>query len=183
MGAGGFRYCGSLLGPAALLFPHESKLNEVADRLAAAVTTEFGVRGLNGIDFIARDGVPCPIEVNPRYSASMELLERSRSVSIFQIHEKACRGSLPTQRPGQSEQVQGKAVVFARKNIVMRNTREWLGDASLADIPHPGERVRRGRPICTVFASGEDADSCYERLVARAADVYRITESGRRSAA
>jgi predicted ATP-grasp superfamily ATP-dependent carboligase len=182
MGAHGFRYCGSLFGPPGILFPDQPQLTEVARRLASAVTKEFGVRGLNGIDFIATGGVPIPIEVNPRYSASMELLERAASLSIFQVHEQACRGALPGV-PIESERLLGKAVVFARKNVVMRNTREWLEDASLADIPHPGEKIRRGRPICTVFESGDDAESCYERLVRRAAAVHREAESGRRSAA
>jgi predicted ATP-grasp superfamily ATP-dependent carboligase len=182
MGAGGFRYCGSLLGPTDVLFPNQSQLTEVAGRLASAVTKEFGVRGLNGIDFISIAGVPIPIEVNPRYSASMELLERAGSLSLFQVHEQACRGAVPS-GGSESERVLGKAVVFARKNVVMRDTREWLDDPSLADIPHPGEKIRRGRPICTVFGSGHDAESCYERLVRRAAAVHRETESGRRSAA
>ena len=182
MGARGFRYCGSLHGPSGILFPGQPKLMEVAERLASAVAKEFGLQGLNGIDFIATNGVPRPIEVNPRYSASMELLEQAEAMSIFQVHEQACGGVLPTGRI-ESEAIHGKAIVFARKNVVMGDTREWLDDTSLADIPHPSEKIRRGRPICTVFASGSDADSCYERLVNRAAAVYRVTESGRRSAA
>jgi predicted ATP-grasp superfamily ATP-dependent carboligase len=181
MGAQGFRYCGSLLGSPALLFPDQPALGDIARSLASAVTKEFTVRGLNGIDFMAAGGVPCPIEVNPRYSASMELLERSRSLSIFEVHERACRGTLP--KPLESAGVQGKAVVFARRNVVMGDTREWLEDKSVADIPQPGERILRGRPICTVFARGDDADSCYAGLVSRAAAVYRSTESRKRPAA
>ena len=182
MGARGFRYCGSLLGPPGILFPGQPKLMEEAERVASAVAREFGVQGLNGIDFIATDGVPCPIEVNPRYSASMELLERAETMSIFQVHEQACGGVLPAGRI-ESKGIHGKAVVFARKNVVMGDTSEWLDDTSLADIPHPREKIPRGHPICTVFASGSDADSCYESLVSRAAAVYRLTESGGRSAA
>jgi predicted ATP-grasp superfamily ATP-dependent carboligase len=182
LGVRGFRYCGSLLGPLGALFPDQPQLTEIARRLASAVAREFGVRGLNGIDFIASGGVPIPIEVNPRYSASMELLERTGSRSIFPVHEQACRGALPSAGID-PERVLGKAVVFARKNVVMRDTREWLEDAALADIPHPGEKILRGRPICTVFGSGDDADSCYERLVRRAAAVHREAESGKRSAA
>jgi predicted ATP-grasp superfamily ATP-dependent carboligase len=182
LGAGGFRYCGSLLGPPASLFPDQSKLTEVAEGLASALAREFMIRGLNGIDFIATGGVPRPIEVNPRYSASMELLERAEALSLFQIHEQACSGALPTVRIA-SERVHGKAIVFARKTVVMGDTRGWLDDPTLADIPHPREKIRRGHPICTVFATDRDADSCYERLVSRAAAVYRITEPGGRSAA
>jgi uncharacterized protein len=181
MGARGFRYCGSLLGPPAILFPDQPAVADVAPHLASAVAKEFTVQGLNGIDFIATGGVPCPIEVNPRYSASMELVERHGALSIFAVHEQACRGVLP-ELVGLAR-VQGKAVVFARRNVVMGDTRDWLQDGSVADIPQPGERILRGRPICTVFASGDDADSCYAGLVSRAAAVYRVTESRKRSAA
>jgi predicted ATP-grasp superfamily ATP-dependent carboligase len=150
--------------------------------MATAVTNAFEVRGLNGIDFIAEGGIPYPIEVNPRYAASMELMERCQALSIFEVHEQACRGALP-KFEDLAGGVQGKAVVFARRNVVMRDTREWLEDTSVADIPQPGERILPGRPICTVFASGDDADSCYAGLVSRAAAVYRLAESRKRSAA
>jgi predicted ATP-grasp superfamily ATP-dependent carboligase len=165
-----------------VLFPDQPRLLETAERLAVTITKEFGVRGLNGIDFIASDGGPRPIEVNPRYSASMELLERAYGLSIFSVHEQACRGFLPAARVG-LERVCGKAIVFARKNLVMGDTYPWLDDRTLADIPHPGEKIRRGSPICTVYGSGDDTDLCYERLVARAAAVHRDAESAGRSAA
>jgi uncharacterized protein len=182
VGASGFRYCGSLVGPAAELFPDQPALIEIAGRLAAAVTEAFGLRGLNGIDFMAQHGVPYPIEVNPRYSASMDLVERVSALSIFKVHALACQGSLVPAPEGPGR-VEGKAIVFARRNLVMGSTREWLDDTSLADIPHPGERIRRGRPICTVFARGDAVASCYEQLVARAKEVYRTTEPRKRRAA
>ena len=40
------------------------------------------------------------------------------------------------------------------------------------DVPHPGERIEAGRPVCTVMADGRDAASCYQELVRRAAAVY-----------
>jgi len=40
------------------------------------------------------------------------------------------------------------------------------------DIPHPGERIAEGRPICTVLAAGGDALACHAALVDRAARVY-----------
>ena len=88
-GAGGFRYCGSILvAPEMPLFGH-------ACRLAAAVTQAFGLVGVNGIDFVARRSVPYAVEVNPRYCASMELVERARGISIFEVHARACAGELP----------------------------------------------------------------------------------------
>jgi predicted ATP-grasp superfamily ATP-dependent carboligase len=181
-GAHGFRYCGSLLGPATGLLRHQEKLLEGAARLANAVTEAFGLVGLNGIDLIARNGVPYPIEVNPRYAASMELVERARGLSIFEVHARACDGALPAPFVPLTT-VEGKAIIFARRNVILGDTRAWLEHGSFADVPHPGEMIRRGHPICTVFASGRDAAACHRLLVRRAAGVYRAAELSKRGAA
>jgi len=183
-GARGFRYCGSLLaGREAPLFHRAGEVAATATALAAAVTEEFGLVGLNGLDFIARDGIPFPIEVNPRYSASMELVERALEprVSLFRLHERACSGVLPgaTAAP---RHVAGKAVVFARRTVTIGETSHWAADG-IADIPRPGERIGRGHPICTVFAEGRDARECHERLVKKARRIYRMVASPAQGAA
>jgi predicted ATP-grasp superfamily ATP-dependent carboligase len=183
LGAHGFRYCGNILGTASTpLFPRQRELLEKAAALAEIVTREFGLLGLNGIDFIARNGVPYPIEVNPRYSSSMELVERAHHISMFRVHTDACRGILPTvAAPGIL--MTGKAIVFARRDVVLGDTQPWTRQAWLADIPHPGERVGRGQPICTVLAEAGDEKACYRLLVRRAAEVYRLVEArGKRAA-
>lgn len=182
-GAHGFRYCGSLLStPRVGLFPGQAELLETAAALAMAVTEEFGLVGLNGIDFIAQNGVPYPIEVNPRYSASMELVERANGVSMFRIHTQACGGIL-VDEPPPAPKVEGKAIVFARRDVTMGNTLSWVESRWVADVPHPGERIQRGRPICTVFARARDANACHRLLLRRAAMVYRQVERRRQGAA
>jgi predicted ATP-grasp superfamily ATP-dependent carboligase len=172
-GAHGFRYCGSLLGNGtAPVFPRYGELLETAAALAREVTREFGLVGLNGIDFIARKGVPYPIEVNPRYSASMELLERAHGLSLFEVHLRACEGILPSELqsgPG----IEGKAIVFAKRDVILGKTEAWLNRREFADVPHPGENIPGGRPICTVFARGSDQSTCLRRLVRQAGLVYR----------
>jgi predicted ATP-grasp superfamily ATP-dependent carboligase len=180
-GAGGFRYCGSLMGEG--LFEHQASLLDRARALADAVTGEFGLVGLNGIDFIARAGVPWPIEVNPRWSASMELLEGRGGPPLFALHAEACLGRLTAAAPYRIRGTVGKAVVFARRDLTLGATRAWLRDPSVADVPHRGERVPRGRPICTVFASAKGPDACLRALAARAAAIYRATDSESRGAA
>ena len=59
-------------------------------RLASRLARELALVGVNCIDFVARDGVPIPVEVNPRWSSSMELVERAHGVSIFGVHAAAC---------------------------------------------------------------------------------------------
>lgn len=181
-GAHGFRYCGSLFGDPSGLFERGEELLAPAAALATTLTTEFGLVGLNGIDFILRDGVPYPIEVNPRYSASMELIERAHGLSIFETHVRACRGILPW-APAPKSSVEGKAVVFARRDVTVGDTRHWIDHPSFADVPHPGERIRRGHPICTVFAKASDAEHCHRLLLKRAATVYRAAGPAKRGAA
>ena len=145
------------------------------------MTHEFDLVGANGIDFIARDGVPFPIEVNPRYSASMELVEQAYGVSVFGAHAAACaRGTLPEFDLGRARRdtrAFGKAIVFARHDVTCGDTRPWLGDPTVRDVPHPNEHVPAGRPVCTVFATGADSAECYASLVRRADVVYATLES------
>ena len=174
-GAGGFRYCGSILvAPEMPLFGH-------ACRLAAAVTEAFGLVGVNGIDFVARRGVPYAVEVNPRYCASMELVERAYGISIFEMHARACAGELPgldlTERG--SADAPGKAIVYARDDMVPEGTARWLEDDDVRDVPPPGEPIGRRHPICTVFARGRTVASCHAALAARARAVYRSLEGHR----
>lgn len=180
LGARGFRYCGSLMGPG--LFPAQETLHGRAEELAAAVVRAFGLIGLNGIDFVARAGVPWPIEVNPRFSASMELLERFAGLPLFTLHADACDGRLPAEAPA-PDRVVGKAIVFARREVTPGSSRRRLHGPAMADIPRPGERIGRGRPICTVFAAGRDSASCLRALAARANAVYRAVEPAARGAA
>jgi uncharacterized protein len=172
-GAKAFRYCGSLLGGGVSpVFPRHKELLETASAMACEVTRSFGLIGLNGIDFIARNGVPHAIEVNPRYSASMELLERSLGLSLFELHVRACDGILPPElqpEPG----IEGKAIVFAKRDVVVGQSDAWLTRPDVADVPHPGESIPTGRPICTVFAQAPDQSTCVRRLVRQAGLVYR----------
>jgi predicted ATP-grasp superfamily ATP-dependent carboligase len=182
-GAHGFRYCGSLLATMRRpVFDRQEDLLKVARGLAEAVTEEFGLVGANALDFIARGGTPYPIEVNPRYSASMELVERATGLSLFELHRAACGGVLPAELP-QARAVTGKAVVFAQRDVVVGEGLRWTMDGDMADVPHPGERISAGRPICTIFASASDASVCVQRLRAGADRIYRTIQTRARGAA
>jgi uncharacterized protein len=176
-GASGYRYCGNILAAAGdAAVARDAPLLDAACALARVVAAEFGVVGLNGVDFVARDGVPYAIEVNPRWTASMELVERAYGLSMFGAHAEACEaGALPAfdlARARRRAGAIGKAVVFARRDVVAGDTRAWLADPSVRDVPHPRERIRAGRPVCTVFAEARDAAACYAALVRRADAVY-----------
>ena len=172
-GAAGYQYCGSILAAAGdPQFSRDEALVQAAGALAHVVAKEFGVVGVNGIDFIARDGVPYTIEVNPRWAGSMELVERAYGLSGFGVHAAACAcGTLPKfdfAKARRGVGALGKAIVFARRDVTAGDTHALIADASVRDVPPPGTRVPAGRPMCTVFATGHDSVTCYAALERRA---------------
>jgi uncharacterized protein len=171
-GAVDFGYCGNLLplnlagapviGPALLAQVQE---------IAALVTREFGLVGVNGLDFVLSHGRVCVIEINPRYSASMELIEWAYQLPIFDLHVQACqRGVLPVfdLAPRLPERAfYGKAILYAERDAVAANTPQWL-DRGIRDVPVPGENLAEGSPICTLLAREPTRDRCFASLVSQA---------------
>src|SRR3989475_4835285 len=180
-GARGFRYCGNILGPAGdPQFSADERLLDRATVLAECVTRAFGVVGVNGVGFVARRGRPYAIEVNPRYTAAMELVERAYGISLFAVHVRACQGGLPAfdlaAARRHAPDAVGKAIVYARRPTALGDTRSWLLDSDMRDISPPGTRFAPREPICTIFARGRDAAACFAALAHRAARLYRDGE-------
>ncbi|HJZ75558.1 MAG TPA: ATP-grasp domain-containing protein [Vicinamibacterales bacterium] len=177
-GSSGFRYCGNMLTAAG----EDDDAVDAARAVMAAACEAFGLVGANGIDLIVKDGVPYAVEVNPRWCASMDLVDRACAVSVFGLHAAACRdGVLPDfdlSRARLVARTTGKAVVFAREDVTIGDTRAWLSSGGdRRDIPNPGTRIRAGHPVCTVYAEGRDAAECRAELVRRAGDVYAALDA------
>jgi predicted ATP-grasp superfamily ATP-dependent carboligase len=175
-GAAPYRYCGNIVAPVNdPQFDRGAELFQRAYDLAAAVSDAFDLVGVNGVDFVARDGVPYPVEVNPRWCASMELAERLTGTAVFAAHARACVDGHVTPRPHAARAI-GKAIVYARADCEAGDTHGWLADASVADIPRSGDTISAGQPVCTVFAEAADSAACHAALVQRAAAVYASVE-------
>src|SRR5262249_30309839 len=71
-----FHYCGSV-GPLSLDVRQHGDLQ----RLGGVLATRCGLRGLFGVDGVWRDGTLWPVELNPRYTASVEVLEHATGLS------------------------------------------------------------------------------------------------------
>lgn len=168
-GAAGYAWSGNLTGDDVL--PRQAEVAESALAAAEALTREFGLRGLNGLDFMARGGLAVVIEVNPRWTGSAELAERARGVPLFPAHARAVAGELaplPAMAPG----VFGKAVIYARSAWTARDTDAWVRDQHVCDVPAAGTTIPAGAPICTVLAHADTPERCLEALRERAAMVY-----------
>jgi len=141
--------------------------------IGACLAREFNLQGLVGVDAIFQDdGGVYPLEVNPRYTASMELYDRAGR-ALFHDHVAACRdGILPPQHPPPPEQnIHGKAIVYAQHNATVTSAfteyccRRNAGPvAEIADIPVPGQQILRGQPVATVFANGGERGDVHRGL-------------------
>ena len=124
-GSDGYRYCGSMMSLEENdAWEGDGRVMTGARALAEATSALFGLVGVNGIDFVVRDGVPVPIEVNPRWSASMELVDRVCDVPVMAAHVDSCNSGTPPRVRRRCEGgVMGKAVVFATADVAVGDTR------------------------------------------------------------
>ena len=162
-GAHGFAYVGNLL-----ISNPDAGLLERLNVLDTTLTQAFGLVGLNGIDFIVNGEQLSILEVNPRYSASMELAEEAEAWPLLLWHTAGCRRqALPVLPERHDRNVFGKALVYARRDELLPDTTQWLAKGR-RDVPPAGGPIHAGFPMCTVTAVGRDQQLCYAHLLAEA---------------
>ena len=136
------------------------------------------LRGLFGIDFLCDDHQPRLTDVNPRYTATVELFEHAFGVPLLREHRRAFGddGTAPAQPcdfPTRADHLVAKAILYADHDRAIPDTISALGtgrpaDGSdppiVADIPAFGTQIRAGHPICTLFAAGQTERECLRVL-------------------
>ena len=173
LGAGGFTYCGNL-GPIEL---EEETLREVG-RAGVATAAEFSLRGLFGLDFILTDDGPVFIELNPRYTGSVEVIETSCGFATIPHHLSACRdGELPSMAPPPSRAC-AKAILFAETPVALSASHALVEEdaGTIADIPAVGETIEPGSPLLTVLTEGPDLANCEANLARLAREARALFE-------
>jgi len=183
LAGGGFAYCGST-GPVALSAHQKAELT----RIGAALAKHFQLVGLFGVDLIQADSTEVSgseytvIEVNPRYTASVELLERAYNIHTIPWHLAACAtGQLPCAAELASLRANSwhiKGILYARREarfhaelaeyVRKQNASPHAGQLAdwprIADIPATGTIFQPGMPIVTLFASGVDSTVAEQHL-------------------
>jgi predicted ATP-grasp superfamily ATP-dependent carboligase len=171
--ATGWNYAGSVT-----VTPQDWVQEVVA--FAGLLSSQHSLSGAVGVDCIRESsGQTVVLEVNPRPTSSMELVERTDGVSIAASHLKAFDIDSPQADaiPSHSNlPVAGKAILYAEKPVVMdsevvktlaRLAERWSPDEGLpaiADLPPQGCKIKTGSPLLTIFADGDTTESV-ERLL------------------
>lgn len=160
-GVRGYRWCGNLVPPR--LPPGErDALLAQARAICSCLAAAFALRGLFGVDVVWDGERAWTVEVNPRPTASLEAIEAACGVGVFDAHLGACAGALPRVDPACSRSA-GKAVLFATEDVVIGDSERWL-ERGVRDVPHPGERIPAGRPVCTLVTTATTPDDALARL-------------------
>jgi uncharacterized protein len=171
LGARGYTWCGNVVPPR-LPARERHALAGVARAICAHLAAAFGLRGLFGVDVVWDGAQAWVVEVNPRPTASLETIETVHGVRSFTAHLEACAGRLPPAATARSSAdpagAAGKAVLYASDDLRVPDTREWPA-CGIRDVPHPGEPIAAGHPICTLVATGRSPETVLADLEARAA--------------
>jgi predicted ATP-grasp superfamily ATP-dependent carboligase len=186
LGAPPFAYCGSI-GPLALSEHSRHGWQRLGDCLAK----EFSLTGIFGIDAIVGEGRIVPVELNPRYTASAELIERSANGSAVAWHCRVCRdGDLKdTAAAGELDAAPtryfGKAVLYARRNeATSHRVTDWLTHSpsirwpAFADIPQAEAPIAAGHPLLTLFSEGGSPADAEANLREKARQTYEAVSPG-----
>lgn len=193
-GVRGFTWCGAIgVARTELARPVRRQFD-----LLGGMLVELGLTGVVGVDVVVdRTARLWVVEVNPRPTASMELIERATGLSIAAAHLAACGADCPSAAPSRGGGVPGtKAVLFASRptsidagmvDRIRALAATWSeGDAGpqgVADIPRPGQVIPAGGPLLTVLAArgpGRDASAVLRRRVAAVAAAVSPPAGGAR---
>jgi predicted ATP-grasp superfamily ATP-dependent carboligase len=162
-GAEDFRYCGNIT-------PLQYPCAELAE-LAERIISELRLVGSNGVDFLITEKGPLVVEVNPRFQGSLETVEFSTGLNVFQSHLEAFQGKLPEQP--HSKNTAGRVIIYADKDMKIRRI---LGLEWATDIPRPGTKIGKGNPLISILAVGKNRQEVMKLLKNRTRFIRKFTQ-------
>ncbi|NOQ81722.1 MAG: ATP-grasp domain-containing protein, partial [Methylophaga sp.] len=128
---------------------HRQQLKLATDK----ITFNTGLLGLNSLDFIvSNQGKLLILEVNPRPSASAELIHKE--INLFQHHIMACYRKLPLTPIIQPVTHVSLHFIYADHDLLIPTDMTWPLECS--DLPSGGTFIQKEAPICTVLLVHSD---------------------------
>jgi uncharacterized protein len=149
----GFQWTGNVTPPR-VPDRERAELDGQLRAVCAEVTARFGVRGAFGVDAVWDGHYAWVLEVNPRPPAGLELF----GPGSFEAHVRGSRGlGLPTfGTPPATSYAKVKLVLFADRDLRAPDP-GWWPAGLVRDIPHAGETITQGAPVCTLISTTDGA--------------------------
>jgi predicted ATP-grasp superfamily ATP-dependent carboligase len=79
---------------------------------------------------------------------------------------RAFDGELPHQQL-ETRRAAAKAILYAATDTVVPDTEDWTAP-EIRDVPHPGQRIGAGHPVCTLTAAAPTPQAAVDELGRRA---------------
>ncbi|KCZ70652.1 putative ATP-dependent carboligase [Candidatus Methanoperedens nitroreducens] len=167
-----FAYCGNIT-------PFSTGFNKEMIEYAKQIALEFRLSGSNGVDFLLTEKDVVAIEVNPRFQGSIDTVELSTGMNIFDAHVRSFEGQLPESR--EPVCFAAKAIMYANKKTIIYQKLsdrliKYMDNKHAADIPQPGWVVQPDEPIATVLETGKIREGVLEKVKRYAHDIKIMTE-------
>ena len=149
-----FQFCGAVTGTL-----EENQVTSL-ERLGALLR-RLKLYGLLGVDFIlTNNGEIYILEVNPRYTATMELLEPCWQAPLLQYHIESFTGEHTALKQVRNSPNSGKLIIYAQESCHIddhkhRRLTRLAADqgVKLSDLPFADTKIEAGHPVLTVLAS------------------------------
>jgi uncharacterized protein len=163
-----YKYTGSY-GPIGLSQPNMDRLESFAE----LAQRDSQIKGLWQADFLIHDGELTLLEINPRWSASMDILNDCLGLPLVRLHVD-CLGCTLNEatlheieagrRLAPTPRLLGKRIIYADRPFVVTSeqseywwSKRWIADSNwkgskvgFADIPFAGMELRAGDPVLTI---------------------------------
>jgi len=167
-----FAYCGNVT-------PFITDWKREMIEYSRQIALEFGLIGSNGVDLIQTENGVVVIEVNPRFQGSLDTIELSCGINVFDAHVRSFSGEVPV--PGKHKRFAAKNILYAGKSTVI-NERLYerlikcMKMERAADIPEKGMIVREDEPLTTLLETGRTRENALEKVEISAQYIKRMTE-------
>lgn len=179
--ASDFLYSGNM-GP---VNPCASELKEL-QTIGKIISSNYRPRGLLGMDYILNDSRVYPLEINPRYTASMEVLELALGQNFITKHMQAFGFKTICENPAHTEpSVIGKAIYYAPNDVTIPEEAPWVSIESnpqlfspFADIPRANFAIDKGSPVVTIFAKASSVNEVEGQLKTRTSQLDSLFHVG-----
>jgi len=169
-----FMYCGNVVP--AKIFEEEKKL--IVD-ISLKLSTELGLKGINGFDFVLRDHYPYIMEINPRIPGSIRASEEAMSINLLDLHIKSFTTNgwefvKKTLKNANIENFATKMIFFAPKEIDENlinsiNALEYVHDKS-----EPIRNISKSEPVCTILFKAKSFSDSYLGALQVVDEINRI---------